>query len=193
MTTPSCGWGSSRYSSRNEMSPSSARRATARRPSASPPDVVLMDLVMPKMDGAEATAAIRRANPATRVVLLTTFSTSDGISRALEAGADGALLKNADYAEVVEAIRAVAAGETHIAPEVQKMLKEDPPIPDLSDRQRDILEAMTRGLTNADVAKMLGITPDGVKFHITSLFAKLGVVNRAEAIALAIRKQIVKP
>ena len=157
------------------------------------PDVVLMDLVMPKMDGAEATAAIRRANPATRVVLLTTFSTSDGISRALEAGADGALLKNADYAEVVEAIRAVAAGETHIAPEVQKMLKEDPPIPDLSDRQRDILEAMTRGLTNADVAKMLGITPDGVKFHITSLFAKLGVVNRAEAIALAIRKQIVKP
>lgn len=157
------------------------------------PDVVLMDLVMPKMDGAEATAAIRRANPSTRVVLLTTFSTSDGISRALEAGADGALLKNADCAEVIEAIRAIAAGETHIAPEVQKMLKKDPPIPDLSDRQRDILEAMTRGLTNADMAKMLGITPDGVKFHITSLFAKLGVVNRAEAIALAIRKQIVQP
>ena len=72
------------------------------------------------------------------------------------------------------------------------MLKEDPPIPDLSDRQRDILEAMTRGLTNADMAKMLGITPDGVKFHITSLFAKLGVVNRAEAIALALRKHLLK-
>ena len=156
------------------------------------PDVVLMDLVMPKKDGADATAAIKAERPETKVLILTTFSDTDDIARALNAGADGALLKNADYAEVIAAIRSVAAGKKTVAPEIKKMLAENPPIPDLTERQTDVLTSMVRGLTNADIAKQFGITPDGVKFHITSILAKLGAANRSEAVAIALRKHLLK-
>ena len=156
------------------------------------PDVVLMDLVMPKKDGADATAAIKAERPETKVLILTTFSDADDIARALNAGADGALLKNADYAEVAAAIRKVAMGKKTIAPEVKKMLAENPPLPELTGRQMDILSSMVRGLTNADIAKQFGITPDGVKFHITSILAKLGAANRSEAVAIALRKHLLK-
>ena len=156
------------------------------------PDVVLMDLVMPKKDGADATAAIKAERPETKVLILTTFSDTDDIARALNAGADGALLKNADYAEVAAAIRKVAMGKKTIAPEVKKMLAENPPLPELTGRQMDILSSMVRGLTNADIAKQFGITPDGVKFHITSILAKLGAANRSEAVAIALRKHLLK-
>ena len=156
------------------------------------PDVVLMDLVMPKKDGADATAAIKAERPDTKVLILTTFSDTDDIARALNAGADGAMLKNADYSEVVAAIRRVAAGKKSIAPEVRKMLEENPPLPELTGRQMDILASMVRGLTNADIAKQFDITSDGVKFHITSILAKLGAANRAEAVAIALRKHLLK-
>ena len=156
------------------------------------PDVVLMDLVMPKKDGADATAAIKAERPETKVLILTTFSDTDDIARALNAGADGALLKNADYAEVIAAIRSVAAGKKTVAPEIKKMLAENPPIPDITERQTDVLTSMVRGLTNADIAKQFGITPDGVKFHITSILAKLGAANRSEAVAIALRKHLLK-
>lgn len=156
------------------------------------PDVILMDLVMPKKDGADATAAIKAERPETKVLILTTFSDTDDIARALNAGADGAMLKNADYAEVAAAIRKVAAGKKSVAPEVRKMLAENPPLPELTDRQTDILASMVRGLTNADIAKQFGITPDGVKFHITSILAKLGAANRSEAVAIALRKHLLK-
>ena len=156
------------------------------------PDVVLMDLVMPKKDGADATAAIKAERPETKVLILTTFSDTDDIARALNAGADGAMLKNADYAEVAAAIRRVAAGKKSVAPEVKKMLAENPPLPELTDRQMDILASMVRGLTNADIAKLFGITPDGVKFHITSILAKLGAANRTEAVSIAQRKHLLK-
>ena len=163
----------------------SAARKTA-------PDVVLMDLVMPKKDGADATAAIKAERPETKVLILTTFSDTDDIARALNAGAEGAMLKNADYSEVAAAIRKVAAGKKSVAPEVRKMLAENPPLPELTDRQMDILASMVRGLTNADIAKQFGITPDGVKFHITSILAKLGAANRSEAVAIALRKHLLK-
>ena len=156
------------------------------------PDVVLMDLVMPKKDGADATAAIKAESPGTKVLVLTTFSDTDDIARALNAGADGALLKNSDYADVIAAIRKVAAGKKAVAPEVRKMLAENPPLPELTDRQLDVLTSMVRGLTNADMAKQFGITPDGVKFHITSILAKLGAANRSEAVAIALRKHLLK-
>ena len=156
------------------------------------PDVVLMDLVMPKKDGADATAAIKAERPETKVLILTTFSDTDDIARALNAGAEGAMLKNADYAEVAAAIRKVAAGKKSVAPEVRKMLAENPPLPELTDRQMDILASMVRGLTNADIAKQFGITPDGVKFHITSILAKLGAANRTEAVSIAQRKHLLK-
>ena len=156
------------------------------------PDVVLMDLVMPKKDGADATVAVKAESPETKVLVLTTFSDTDDIARALNAGADGALLKNSDYADVIAAIRKVAAGKKAVAPEVRKMLAENPPLPELTDRQLDVLTSMVRGLTNADIAKQFGITPDGVKFHITSILAKLGAANRSEAVAIALRKHLLK-
>ena len=156
------------------------------------PDVILMDLVMPKKDGADATASIKAERPEVKILVLTTFSDTDDIARALNAGADGAMLKNSDYADVAAAIRKVAAGREAIAPEVKKMLAENPPLPELTDRQTDILTSMARGLTNADIARQFGITPDGVKFHITSILAKLGAANRSEAVAVALRKHLLK-
>ena len=156
------------------------------------PDVILMDLVMPRKDGIAATVEIKSALPETRILILTTFGDPDGISRALEAGADGAMLKSADYAEVIAAIRRIVGGKKSIAPEVRKMLAERMVLPEFSDRQLEILDSMARGLTNADIARQFGITPDGVKFHITSILAKIGAANRSEAVAIAIRKNLLK-
>jgi len=156
------------------------------------PDVVLMDIVMPEMDGAMATAEIMRIAPATRVLILTSFGTADGIAHALDAGAAGALMKNIDYSELVDAIRAVARGETVIAPEIGKMIHDSPPVPELTKRQREILLAMTRGLTDADIAAQLAISPSGVREHITTIFNKIGAANKAEAVAIALQKHLLK-
>lgn len=156
------------------------------------PNVVLMDLVMPLKNGAEATAAIKAALPGTRVLILTTFSDSGDIMRALDAGADGVLLKSSDYAEVLASIRKITAGETAVSFEVKKMLENSAPLPELTERQIDILTSMARGLTNADIALQLGISPNGVKFHITTILAKLDAANRSEAISIALRRHLVK-
>ena len=156
------------------------------------PDVVLMDIVMPEMDGATATAEIRRLLPTTKVLILTSFGEADGIAHALQAGASGALMKNIDYSELVEAIREVAKGGRIIAPEIERMLKESPPIPELTDRQREILLSMSRGLTDADIAKQLNLTPNSVREHITTIFNKFGAANKTEAVAIALRKHLLK-
>ena len=156
------------------------------------PDVVLMDIVMPEMDGAAATAEIRRLVPDAKVLILTSFGEADGIAHALDAGASGALMKNIDYSELVEAIRSVAAGKSVIAPEIQKMLKESPPIPELTERQRNILLSMSRGLTDADIATQLKLTPNSVREHITTIFNKLDAANKTEAVAIALRKHLLK-
>ena len=156
------------------------------------PDVVLMDIVMPEMDGATATAEILRVRPGTKILILTSFGTADGIAHALDAGAAGALIKNVDYAELVDAIRAVATGETVISPEITKMLRESPPVPELTERQRDILESMTRGLTDADIARQFGISQNMAREHITAIYQKIGAANRAEAVAIALRKHLLK-
>ena len=157
------------------------------------PDLVLMDIVMPSKDGIAATSAIKAVLPEVKILILTTFSSTDDIARALRAGADGALLKSSDYAEVVTAIRRVADGEKFMTHEVRKMLEESPPLPELTERQLDVITSMARGLTNADIARQLGITADGVKFHITSILAKLDAANRSEAIAIAIRNRLIRP
>ena len=156
------------------------------------PDVFLMDIVMPEMDGATATAEIRRLLPTTKVLILTSFGEADGIAHALQAGASGALMKNIDYSELVEAIREVAKGGRIIAPEIERMLKESPPIPELTDRQREILLSMSRGLTDADIAKQLNLTPNSVREHITTIFNKFGAANKTEAVAIALRKHLLK-
>ena len=156
------------------------------------PDVVLMDLLMPLKDGVDATIEILAALPRTRILVLTSASTSDGIAHALQAGAAGALLKSADFSTLVSAIRTVAAGGTMIAPDIQRSLKEDPPIPDLTPRQEDILTSVTRGLTNAEIALQFGIRESSVKEYVTQICEKLGAANRAEAVSIALRKHLLK-
>ena len=156
------------------------------------PDLVLLDVVMPSKDGIAATSDIKLELPDVKILILTTFSSTDDIARAVKAGADGVLLKSSDYAEVVTAIRRVASGKKFMTQEVKKMLEESPPLPELTERQLDVITSMARGLTNADIAKQFGITADGVKFHITSILAKLGAANRSEAIAIALRNRLIR-
>ena len=156
------------------------------------PDVVIMDLMMPKKDGVAATAEIVATTPSARVILLTTFGTSDGIAHALAAGAKGAILKNADNAELATAIRKVAAGGEFISAEIRRQLAADPPVSEFTPRQRDVLAAMVRGLTDRDIASLLGIRQDGVNDHVRAVLKKIGAANRTEAVAIALRKQLLK-
>ena len=156
------------------------------------PDVTIMDLVMPKKDGAEATAEIRSLLPDAKVILLTTFGAADGVAHALAAGATGAMMKNADFNELAAAIRAVAAGEMAVSPEIERFIREDPPVASLTKRQREILAAVVRGLTNDDIAKQFSIQRSSVKDHLTAIFEKLGAANRSEAISIALRKHLLK-
>ena len=156
------------------------------------PDVVVMDLVMPIMDGIRATEEIVRECPGTKVIILTTFTQSEGIATALSSGAVGALTKTATSAELSAAIRAAMRGERFVADEIQQMLDEEPPLPMLTEKQLDILRSVTRGLTNEDIGRQFGISPNSVKKQLKSIFAKLGVATRAEAVAIAMRKHMLK-
>jgi len=156
------------------------------------PDVIVMDLMMPEMDGAETTRRLKALMPEARILILTTFGTADGIAHALEAGAQGAVLKNVEFTELANGIRRIAAGETVISEEIQRILKSEPAIEPLSPRQHEILEAIVNGLSNADISVRLGISLDMVKEHNQKLFEKLGVSNRAEAIAITLRKHLLK-
>ena len=156
------------------------------------PDVILMDLMMPVMDGVTATKEIRGRLPEAKILVLTTFGTSDGIAHALSAGANGALMKSADNDELAAAIRNVASGKRVLSPEIRQQLEFDPPVPELTPRQKDILDSMIRGLTNHDIARELGICPDRVKDHVNAILLKIGAANRTEAVAIALRKHLLK-
>lgn len=156
------------------------------------PDIIIMDLVMPILDGVSATEKITKSCPDVRVLLLTTYGSSDGIAHALDAGASGAVLKSASNDELIAAIKAVAAGQKSISGDVQRLLQDDPPIKPLTPRQAEILSYVTRGLTNQDIAKVLGIRVDSVAQNLSAIFAKLNAANRAEAITIALRKHLLK-
>ena len=156
------------------------------------PDVIIMDIMMPKKDGVSATLEIHEKLPTAKVLILTSVSASDSITRAIAAGAAGAILKNAENQSVIDAIREIVAGRQVIAKEVRQLIRKDPPVPELSPRQQEILTSLTRGLTNDDIAKQLGISIPSVKTHLAALFAKLGVANRSEAVAIALRKHLLK-
>ena len=156
------------------------------------PDVVIMDLMMPKVDGVEATSRLKAEGSAAKILILTTFGTSDSIAHALEAGASGAVMKNCDFKELVSAIRTVAGGGTYVSPEIERILKNDPPIAALSPRQSEILQSIVRGLSHPDIAKQLGISVDVVKEHVEALFQKIGAANRTEAVSIALRKHLLK-
>ena len=156
------------------------------------PDVVVMDLVMPVMDGVEATRRIKESVPDAKILILTTFGTSEDVSRAIAAGASGAIMKDASMEEQLAAIRTVASGGTVFPPEMARTVQGTPP-PKLTQRQMVILESTARGLTNKDIAVMLGISADAVKQHLQAICSKLGAANRAEVVAIAIRKHLLKP
>ena len=156
------------------------------------PDVIIMDLMMPKKDGAAATEELHRLAPETRVLLLTSFATSDGISRAIDAGATGAVMKDSPNDVLIDAVRTVAAGGEAISAEIKRLIASDPPVQSLTPRQEEVLQSMTRGLTNKDIARQLSISENRVEQHVRTLLAKLGAANRTEAIAIAFRKQLLK-
>ena len=154
------------------------------------PDVIIMDFVMPRMDGAEAMTKIQELVPSAKVVMLTSFGSYEGVARAIRAGAAGAITKTTEDEQIVPIIRRVAAGETVVSPEIKKQLAESPAIPALSERQTQILAALTRGLSNPDIAKMLDTSPEHVRDHLKIVFAKIGAANRAEAVSIALRKHL---
>ena len=154
------------------------------------PDVILMDLMMPNMNGADATAAIKQNLPGTQILLLTSYGTSAELSRAFRNGATGAITKSLPKEELLAAIRNVAAGQRVASPEVAQTLKEEADMPSLTPRQLEILRSLTRGLTNDDIAREFGLSKAGVKFHLLTIFRKLNVANRTEAVGLASRKHL---
>ena len=156
------------------------------------PDVITMDLMMPGMDGETATAELRKRLPSAKVVILTSFSTSDGIQAALDAGASGALMKTTADTTLLTAIRAVAGGQKFVSPAIKRLFASDPPADPLSPRQSDILKGIIDGKSNVDIATDLGISPAVVRDHTSVIFEKLGVTNRTEAVAIALRKQLLK-
>ena len=157
------------------------------------PDVVLMDLRMPRLDGAGATARIVAEHPATRVLILTTFDTDGDIVRAVEAGATGYLLKDTPRAQLVEAVRAAARGETVLAPPVAARLvsrMRSPAADVLTPREVEVLAAVARGLSNAEIGRELFIGEATVKTHLLRAFAKLGVDDRTRAVTVAMERGI---
>ena len=156
------------------------------------PDVVIMDIMMPILDGIAATAEIIKRAPGVKVLILTTSSSSDDYSRALAAGAHGIVVKRAANMELLSALRKVASEKKVISPEARRLMQEDPPIPKLTDRQLGIIHSMMRGLTNREIATQFNITPNCVKAHIKRVCNKIGAANRTEAVAIAMRKHLLK-
>lgn len=160
------------------------------------PDVVLMDLVMPEMDGAAATRAIRQVAPNVQVIALTSFKEDELVQGALQAGAIGYLLKNVSADQLADAIRAAKAGRPTLAPEAAQALIHSATRPhspgyDLTDREKEVLALMVEGLNNPDIADRLVVSRSTVKFHVSSILSKLGVSSRTEAVAMAVQQHLV--
>lgn len=156
------------------------------------PDVAIVDLMMPKMNGVETTAALTRDFPGTNVLILTSFSDSSEVGRAIAAGALGVLAKDSSHADIISAIREVAAGKESISSEIAAAVSVKENRPQLSPRQIEILHYASKGLTNTDISRILGIGVDCVKAHMKTAFSRLGASNRSEAVAIALSKNLLK-
>jgi len=159
------------------------------------PDVVLMDLIMPVLDGVAATRAIRKRWPETQVIALTSFQEKDLVRDALQAGAIGYLLKNVSGDDLAQAIRAAHSRRSTLAPEALQALvrpeEQETLLPEpLTDRETEVLALLVKGLENKEIAARLSISTSTVKVHVSNILSKLGVSNRGEAIALAIERRL---
>jgi len=162
------------------------------------PDVILMDMSLPVMDGATATHIIRQKFPQIQIIALTSFKEGKIIKKALEAGAIGYLLKDISADDLVRAIRAAHTGRATLSPEAAQSLVESsnlPPAPglDLTEREREVLTLMIEGLNNTQIAAKLTVSPSTIKSHVSNILAKLGVASRTEAVTLALRSGIAAP
>ena len=161
------------------------------------PDVVLLDMVMPGMDGPSTAKAIKAAHPGTQVLALTSFPEEDLIQRALEAGVLGYLLKNVGANDLASAIRSAKAGRATLAPEaamtlMQRATRPAPPGHDLSPREKEVLQLMTQGLSNKLIAEQLVISSSTADFHVSNILGKLGAATRTEAVAIALQHNLLK-
>ncbi len=161
------------------------------------PDIVLMDLVMPNMDGAAATKAIREKHPDIQVLALTSFKERELVQSALQAGAIGYLLKDITADELATAIRAAYNGRPTLAPEAAQVLiqstrRSDEPEAPLTVREREVLSLMCDGLSNDDISEKLVVSRSTVKFHVSSILSKLNVNSRTEAVSIALKSQMLK-
>ncbi len=160
------------------------------------PDVVLMDMVMPGMDGVATTQAVRDKHPNIQVIVLTSFGEKENVQAAMKAGAIGYLLKDASAEELVVAIRNAAVGQPTLAPDAARALIQattEPAKPgsDLTDRELEVLACMVEGLNNSDIADRLMVSHSTIKFHVSSVLSKLGVASRTEAVALAVKNKLI--
>lgn len=154
------------------------------------PDVTLMDLRMPDMSGVEAITAIRQEFPNAHIIILTTYDTDEDIFRGLKAGAKGYLLKDIKMSQLLDAIRKVAKGQKCIPPEVGAKLAERMSQPELSEREQEVLQIMSQGKTNQEIAHQLCISESTVKFHVNHILSKLGVSDRTQAVLMAIKRGV---
>lgn len=161
-----------------------------------PPDVILMDLMMPDIGGIPTTRAILEQNPQVNIIILTSYPEDDLIQEALEAGANGYLLKNTTIDALANAIRSANSGQQLLAPEATKALfraKTDPPKPgsDLTTREREVLLLIVQGLSNEEIAERLMISPNTARHHVSACIQKLGAANRTQAAFLAVEHHLV--
>jgi NarL family two-component system response regulator LiaR len=159
------------------------------------PDVILMDLMMPVMDGVAATQAIKKQNPQIQIVALTSFQEDELVQNALKAGAVGYLMKNVTARELAAAIKAAKDGKMTLSPEAAQALvranQQAEETETLTDREREVLKLMVDGLNNAEIAERLVISLSTVKYHISNILMKLGVDNRVSAVSLALQRKLV--
>ncbi|MEL7332026.1 MAG: response regulator transcription factor [Cyanobacteria bacterium J06560_2] len=156
------------------------------------PDITLMDLRMPNLEGVDAIAHIRNTSPDAKIIILTTYDTDEDIYRGLQAGARGYILKDADFEDLVDAVRTVHQGKRYLPPNVALKLAERMDSEDLTERERDVLNMMARGTSTAALAAALQLSEGTIKFHINHIFQKLGVNDRTQAIIMALRRGLIR-
>ena len=155
------------------------------------PDVTILDLRMPGLDGASAAVEILKRAPEAKIMLLTSFTTAADIKRALNAGALGAVIKDCPCEMLIDAIRSVANGEKFVSQEIANIMEEAKRLPALSPRQKDILRLVAKGFNNDEIASRIGITRHGVKAHLAIVFERIGASSRTEAASIAISAGII--